>query len=101
MFLLPERARLSFIVYRISNPATPGAHCTLFGHLETSAPGKQKLVSLAVFDRQTKMAQTLAMPVVPSLSAICNGLKNTSLSSSISPPFSNPPKVALPFLFLL
>ncbi|KAL9357454.1 hypothetical protein Peur_050707 [Populus x canadensis] len=39
------------------------------------------------------MAQTLAMPVVPSLSAICNGLKNTSLPSSISPPVSNPPKV--------
>jgi hypothetical protein len=55
----------------------------------------------SVWQTETKMAQTLAIPVVPSLSAICNGLKNTSLSSSISPPVSNPPKVALPFLFLL
>ncbi|KAJ6774303.1 37S RIBOSOMAL PROTEIN SWS2 MITOCHONDRIAL [Salix purpurea] len=39
------------------------------------------------------MVQTLALPVLPSLSAICSGLKNTSLSNSISLPISNPPKV--------
>ncbi|GMN39723.1 hypothetical protein TIFTF001_008953 [Ficus carica] len=38
------------------------------------------------------MAQTLAMPVAPSLSAICNGLSFLSLSNRLSFPSSNPPQ---------
>ncbi|KAJ6681716.1 37S RIBOSOMAL PROTEIN SWS2 MITOCHONDRIAL [Salix koriyanagi] len=47
----------------------------------------------SVWQTETKMVQTLALPVLPSLSSICSGLKNTSLSNSISLPISNPPKV--------
>ncbi|EXB44329.1 30S ribosomal protein S13 [Morus notabilis] len=36
------------------------------------------------------MAQTLAMPVAPSLSAICNGLSSISLSNRLSFPTTNP-----------
>ncbi|CAL1362253.1 unnamed protein product [Linum trigynum] len=39
------------------------------------------------------MVQTLAMPVAPSLSLICNGLQATSLSNFVSLPVSNSPKV--------
>ncbi|XP_015571459.1 30S ribosomal protein S13, chloroplastic-like [Ricinus communis] len=39
------------------------------------------------------MAQTLAMPVAPSLSVIYDGRRCNSLSSFISLPVSNPPKV--------
>ncbi|XP_021900677.1 30S ribosomal protein S13, chloroplastic [Carica papaya] len=38
------------------------------------------------------MAQTLAMPVAPSLSIICNGRKTNSLSNTLSLPVSNPCK---------
>ncbi|KAK8492299.1 hypothetical protein V6N13_110012 [Hibiscus sabdariffa] len=38
------------------------------------------------------MAQTLAMPVAPSLSVICNKMTSMSLSNPGSLPVSNPPK---------
>ncbi|MFQ6628609.1 hypothetical protein Gotur_006678 [Gossypium turneri] len=38
------------------------------------------------------MAQTLAMPVAPSLSFICNKVSSMSLSNTASFPVSNPPK---------
>ncbi|KAG8633052.1 30S ribosomal protein S13, chloroplastic isoform X2 [Manihot esculenta] len=38
------------------------------------------------------MAQTLATPVAPSLSLICNGRRSNSLSTFVSLPISNPPK---------
>ncbi|XP_028775011.1 30S ribosomal protein S13, chloroplastic [Neltuma alba] len=39
------------------------------------------------------MAQTLAMPVAPSLSVICDTCASSSLSKSVSFRLSNPPKV--------
>ncbi|XP_059430156.1 small ribosomal subunit protein uS13c-like [Corylus avellana] len=39
------------------------------------------------------MAQTLAMPVAPSLSLICNGRNPNALSNSLSFPIASPPKV--------
>ncbi|XP_065848245.1 small ribosomal subunit protein uS13c [Euphorbia lathyris] len=39
------------------------------------------------------MAQALAMPVAPSLSLICNGLKSNSLSNFVSLPITSSPKV--------
>ncbi|KAG8633051.1 30S ribosomal protein S13, chloroplastic isoform X1 [Manihot esculenta] len=39
------------------------------------------------------MAQTLATPVAPSLSLICNGRRSNSLSTFVSLPISNPPKI--------
>ncbi|KAK1553967.1 hypothetical protein Q3G72_005931 [Acer saccharum] len=38
------------------------------------------------------MAQTLAMPLAPSLSVICNAFNNFSLSNTLSLPLSNQPK---------
>ncbi|XVE55398.1 hypothetical protein DITRI_Ditri03aG0155400 [Diplodiscus trichospermus] len=38
------------------------------------------------------MAQTLAMPVAPSLSLICNKTSSLSLSNTVSLPLSSPPK---------
>lgn len=45
--------------------------------------------------KEKKMAQTLAMPVAPSLSAICNGLSSISLSNRLSFPTTNPLQVIL------
>ncbi|KAB1205394.1 30S ribosomal protein S13, chloroplastic [Morella rubra] len=39
------------------------------------------------------MAQTLAMPLAPSLSVICNGGNRNSLSRSLSFPIASPPKL--------
>jgi hypothetical protein len=39
------------------------------------------------------MAQTLAMPLAPSLSVICNGRNPNSLFNSLSFPIASPPKV--------
>ncbi|XP_021284522.1 30S ribosomal protein S13, chloroplastic [Herrania umbratica] len=41
---------------------------------------------------ERNMAQTLAMPVAPSLSLICNKTSSLSLSNSVSLQRSNPPK---------
>ncbi|KAL5558338.1 hypothetical protein UlMin_034549 [Ulmus minor] len=38
------------------------------------------------------MAQSLAMPLAPSLSVICNGRDSNSLRNRVSLPISNPPK---------
>lgn len=42
---------------------------------------------------ERKMAQTLAMPLAPSVSFICNKTNSLSLSNTVSLPVSNPPKV--------
>ncbi|PON67785.1 Ribosomal protein [Trema orientale] len=43
--------------------------------------------------RTEKMAQTLAMPVAPSLSVICNGRTSNPLSNRLSFPIASPPKI--------
>lgn len=48
------------------------------------------------------MAQTLAMPLAPSLSVIYNGGNRNSLSRSLSFPIASPPKVGeVRFLYFI
>lgn len=66
---------------RISQSSTPSSSST------------HKLITLTSHAVLTKMAQTLAMPLAPSLSVICNGRNPNPLSNSLSFPLRNPNKV--------
>lgn len=67
---------------------------------------KQALVSIFIHTQQRwgvivetreqeTMAQTLALPLAPSLSVICNGRNPVSLSNSLSFPVASTPKVRM------